>query len=133
MGASAAVKPKNLADENRRLKELLAEAIAWRGAPLMIVSDNGAELTHAVFDWTKPHGHGPALHRAGEPQQNAVVECPLQDECPNEELFRSVAEARAAIESWRHDDNTAGPHSAHGGLTPRRGAKPRRRPTGFDQ
>jgi putative transposase len=29
-----------------------------------------------------------------------------------------LAEARAVIARWRHDYNTARPHSAHGGLTP---------------
>ena len=36
----------------------------------------------------------------------------------NEEVFGSMAEARALIEKWRRDFNTATPHSAHGGLTP---------------
>jgi putative transposase len=36
----------------------------------------------------------------------------------NEEVFGSMAEARAMVETWRRDFNTARPHSAHGGLTP---------------
>ena len=36
----------------------------------------------------------------------------------NEEVFGSLAEARALIERWRRDYNTIRPHSAHGGLTP---------------
>jgi transposase InsO family protein len=36
----------------------------------------------------------------------------------NEEVFTSLAEARAVIERWRSDYNQVRPHSAHGGLTP---------------
>ena len=61
----------------RAVRELEA-LIAWRDAPLMIVSDNGSELTsRAVLDWTnrtgldwrppwasdqwRPHGEPPHL------------------------------------------------------------------------
>lgn len=43
----------------------------------------------------------------------------LRDECLNEEVFASLAEARAVIESWRLDYSHVRPHSAHGGLTPK--------------
>jgi transposase InsO family protein len=36
----------------------------------------------------------------------------------NEEVFATLAEARAVIERWRIDYNHVRPHSAHGGLTP---------------
>ena len=42
----------------------------------------------------------------------------FRDECLNEEVFTSLAEARAVIERWRCDYNQVRPHSAHGGLTP---------------
>jgi putative transposase len=42
----------------------------------------------------------------------------FRDECLNEEVFASLAEARAVIERWRRDYNQVRPHSAHGGLTP---------------
>ena len=57
----------------------------------------------------------------GKPQQNGFVESfngRLRDECLNEEVFASLAEARAVIERWRLDYNHVRPHSAHGGLTP---------------
>jgi putative transposase len=53
--------------------------------------------------------------------QNAFVESfngRFRDECLNEEVFASLAEARALIERWRRDYNQVRPHSAHGGLTP---------------
>jgi putative transposase len=36
----------------------------------------------------------------------------------NEEIFHSLAEARAVIERWRIDYNTKRPHSAHKGIAP---------------
>ena len=105
----------------RVVRELEA-LIAWRGAPLMIVSDNGSELTsRVVLDWTNRTGVDWHYIAPGKPQQNAFVEsfnARFRDECLNEEVFGSMAEARAVIETWRRDFNTARPHSAHAGLTP---------------
>ena len=105
----------------RVVRELEA-LIAWRGTPLMIVSDNGSELTsRAVLDWTNRTGIDWHYIAPGKPQQNAFVEsfnARFRDECLNEEIFGSMAEARAVIETWRRDFNTARPHSAHAGLTP---------------
>ena len=56
-----------------------------------------------------------------KPQQNGFVESfngKLRDECLNEEVFPTLAEARAVIEAWRQDYNQVRPHSALGGLTP---------------
>ena len=105
-----------------RVARELDALLAVRGRPAMIVSDNGTELTsRAILDWanrTRVEWHYIA---PGKPQQNAFVEsfnARFRDECLNEEVFSSLAEARAVIERWRVDFNTARPHSAHGGLTP---------------
>lgn len=53
--------------------------------------------------------------------QNAFVESfngHFRNECLNEEVFTSLAEARTVIERWRLDYNQVRPHSPHGGLTP---------------
>ena len=42
----------------------------------------------------------------------------LRDELLNETLFRSLPHARAALETWRTDYNTARPHSRLGWLSP---------------
>lgn len=39
-------------------------------------------------------------------------------ECLNETLFTTLAEARAAIRSWKEDYNQHRPHSALGNKTP---------------
>jgi putative transposase len=106
----------------RRLVRELDALIARRGRPAMIVSDNGTELTSlAVLGWTNRIGVAWHYIAPGKPVQNAFVESfngKFRDECLNEEVFASLAEARAVIERWRLDYNQVRPHSAHGGLTP---------------
>lgn len=105
----------------RVVRELEALMVR-RGKPLMIVSDNGTELvSHAVLRFseaTKIEWHYIA---PGKPVQNAFVESfngRLRDECLNEHVFSSLAEARRIIENWRVDYNTLRPHTSLGGLAP---------------
>ncbi len=92
-----------------------------RAMPKVIVSDNGSELTSvAVLRWVPGRV---AWHyiEPGKPVQNAFIESfnsRLRDECLNEHLFGSLAEARQIIEAWRLDYNYARPHSSLGTLTP---------------
>jgi putative transposase len=106
----------------QRVVRELDAVIARRGQPAMIVSDNGTELTaRAVLEWTNRTGTLWHYIAPGKPTQNAFVESFIgrfRDECLNEEMFASLAEARAVIERWRCDYNQVRPHSAHGGLTP---------------
>jgi putative transposase len=44
------------------------------------------------------------------------MHCGCRDECLNEEVFRSLAEARNRIERWRVDYTR--PHLAHVGIAP---------------
>jgi putative transposase len=41
-----------------------------------------------------------------------------RDECLNETLFTSMAQARAVLATWRKDYNIVRPHSKLGGRTP---------------
>ena len=90
--------------------------------PLMIVSDNGTELTsHAILRWQEEHGVDWHYIAPGKPQQNGFAESfigRLRDECLNEHLFDSLKEARHIIEAWRIDYNTGRPHTSLSGLTP---------------
>jgi putative transposase len=101
----------------RELERLTGE----RAMPEVIVSDNGSELTSvAVLRWVPGRV---AWHyiEPGKPVQNAFIESfnsRLRDECLNEHLFDSLAEARQIIEVWRLDYNHARPHSSLGTLTP---------------
>ena len=62
-----------------------------------------------------------ALIEPGKPWQNGVVESfngKFRDECLSMEWFRSRAEAKVVIESWRRHYNDVRPHSSLGNLTP---------------
>ena len=98
----------------RELTALLGE----RGKPLLIVSDNGTELTSvAILRWSQERQVEWHYIAPGKPTQNAFVESfngRLRDECLNETLFTSLAHARAMLAAWRLDYNTVRPHSSLG-------------------
>ena len=89
---------------------------------MMIVSDNGTELTSmAILRWsqlTRIEWHYIA---PGKPQQNAFVESfngRLRDELLNETLFSSLDHVRELLNEWQDDYNTVRPHSGIGNLPP---------------
>lgn len=90
--------------------------------PLIVVSDNGTELTsNAMLKWQQDRGVEWHYIAPGKPMQNGLVESfngRLRDECLNEHLFRSYRHARDIIEDWRIDYNLNRPHSSIDGLTP---------------
>ena len=105
-----------------RVARELDALIARRGRPKSCVSDNGTELTSkAILKWTQLRGIDWHYIAPGKPQQNAFIESfigRLRDECLNETLFGSLAQARADLESWRRDYNGVRPHSALANRTP---------------
>jgi putative transposase len=105
-----------------RVGRELDAIIAARGMPLMIVSDNGTELTSlAILRWTQDRRIEWHYIAPGKPQQNGYVESfngRLRDECLNETLFASLSHARSVLRAWRDDYNHVRPHSGIGGLTP---------------
>ena len=105
-----------------RVARELDAIIAVRGKPMTCVSDNGTELTSmAILAWSNATGVGWHYIAPGKPQQNAFVESfngRLRDECLNETLFSSLAEARAVLAAWRDDYNRVRPHSALANRTP---------------
>lgn len=97
---------------------MLAHRAVERGRPARPRPDNGSEFTSRRFlarcerEWIAAEHAEP-----GKPRQNAHIEGfdgRLRDERLNAELFRSVAEARAATAEWRHRCNQQRPHSALG-------------------
>ena len=106
-----------------RVARVLDGIVAERGKPEMIVSDNGTELTcNAMLKWTKENGVEWHYIAPGKPQQNGFMESfngKLRDECLNEHVFSSLAQARRIIEAWRIDYNTERPHSSLGYSTPK--------------
>jgi putative transposase len=101
----------------RELERLAAE----RAVPQVMVSDNGTELTSgAVLRWATGRLDWHYI-QPGKPVQNAFIESfnsRLRNECLNEHLFLTLAEARQTIDAWRHDYNHLRPHSSLGALTP---------------
>ncbi len=106
----------------RRVARELDRLIGVHGRPGTVASDNGTELTsNAILAWTEAAGVAWHYIDPGKPVQNAFIESfngRLRDEFLNETLFTSLAQARVALEEWRHDYNTVRPHSRIGWLTP---------------
>jgi putative transposase len=105
-----------------RVIEVLARLVSERGAPLYLRSDNGPEfVSRALLKWILDQGFATALIDPGKPWQNGTAESfngKFRDECLSLEWFRSRAEAKAVIESWRRHYNEVRPHSSLGYLTP---------------
>jgi putative transposase len=82
----------------QRMARELDVLIARHGSPVSIVSDNGTEMTsRAILEWTNRTGVDWHYIAPGKPQQNGFVESfngKLRDECLNEEVFTTLAEAR---------------------------------------
>ncbi|HEX4650509.1 MAG TPA: IS3 family transposase [Granulicella sp.] len=106
----------------RRVGRELDRIAELRGRPVMVVSDNGTELTsHAILRWQEERSVLWHYIAPGKPQQNGFVESfngRFRDECLNEHLFSSLTAARRIIEAWRIDYNTERPHTSLEGLTP---------------
>lgn len=92
------------------------------GKPACIVSDNGTEFTSkAILKWANDNKVEWHYIDPGKPQQNGYIESfngSLRDECLNEEIFDSLAEARRTLAIWRYDYNNVRPHSSLGNKTP---------------
>ncbi len=92
------------------------------GKPGCIVSDNGTEFTGtAILKWAGDTGVSWHHIDPGKPQQNGLIESfigSLRDECLDEEIFDSLADARQKLALWRYDYNNVRPHSSPGNQTP---------------
>lgn len=99
----------------RVVRELEA-LVQKRGAPRVMVSDNGTELTSkAVLQWASARRIEWRYITPGRPSENGFTESlngKIRDECLNEHWFESLREARAIIEDWRQDYNNVRPHSS---------------------
>jgi putative transposase len=106
-----------------RLARELDALIAKRGKPKTIVSDNGTEMTSmAILKWCQQTHIEWHYIAPGKPMQNGFVESfngSFRDECLNETLFSSLAQARTTITAWKEDYNSNRPHSSLGNITPR--------------
>ena len=102
--------------------ETLGQLFAQRGAPEYLRSDNGPELiAQELQSWLALRGTQTVYIAPGHPWENGYAESfigKFRDECLNEEIFRSTAEARVVIGSWGWEYNQVRPHSSLGYQTP---------------
>jgi len=107
----------------RRVTRELATRIERHGAPGMIVSNNGTELTsNAILTFATERKLEWHYIAPGKPMQNGFVESfngRMRDELLSETMFRNMAHARAVIRAWPTDFNETRPHSALGYQTPK--------------
>jgi putative transposase len=93
----------------QRVARELDALIALRCRPLMVVSNNGTELTsRAILQWQEDSQVEWHYIAPGKSMQNGFVESPngrFRDECLNEQMFRNLPTARRLIEEWRTDYN----------------------------
>ena len=120
-----------------RVARELTAMIRIYGKPDCIVSDNGTEFTStAILKWAGDTGVAWHYIDPGQlsgkqsaglfsdpphTQQNGLIESfngSLRDECLNEEIFDSLADARQKLALWRYDYNNVRPHSSLGNKTP---------------
>jgi len=106
-----------------RVARVLDRIATERGAyPQTLVMDNGTELTSlAMLAWASRTRVQLHYIAPGKPTQNAFIESfngKFRDECLNDNVFTTLAEARQIIEAWRLDYNGSRPHRSLGQLTP---------------
>lgn len=106
----------------REVIETLERLFAQRGAPEYLRSDNGPELiAQELQSWLALRGTQTVYIAPGHPWENGYAESfigKFRDECLNEEIFCSTAEARVVIGNWRWEYNQVRPHSSLGYSTP---------------
>lgn len=106
----------------QRVVRVLDQLIRWHGTPKRITLDNGPEFTGQVLDaWAYEHGVQLDFIDPGRPMQNGYLESfngKFRDECLNVHWFRTLADARWTISTWKECYNTERPHSALCGQTP---------------
>jgi putative transposase len=105
-----------------RVIDVLAKLISLHGAPAFLRSDNGPEfISTAILKWLADNRIDTALIDPGKPWQNGTAESfngKFRDECLSVEWFRTRAEAKVIIETWRQHYNAVRPHMSLDYLTP---------------
>jgi putative transposase len=106
----------------------LTPLCALTSRPCLLSSDRSS---NAILKWIVDQSINSALIDPGKPWQNAKAESfngKYRDECLNVDYFRSRAEAKVVIETWRRHYNEVRPHSGLKYLTPNeyvaKGARP---------
>jgi len=105
-----------------RVTRVLERAIAERGRPESLRSDNGPEFTsRRMIGWAEDWKVGLVNIEPGKPMQNGHVESFngwLRDECLNTSWFRTLNDVRSTLANWRREYNEERPHSSLDCRTP---------------
>ncbi len=105
-----------------RVTRVLERAIAERGRPEQMRSDNGPEFTsRRMIGWAEDWKVGLVHIQPGKPMQNGHVESfngRLRDECLNTSWFRTLGDVRKTLANWRREYNCERPHSSLDYRTP---------------
>ncbi len=105
-----------------RVTRVLERAIAERGRPETVRSDNGPEFTsRRMIGWAADWKVGLVNIEPGKPMQNGHVESfngRLRDECLNTSWFRTLNDVRCTLATWREEYNHERPHSSLDYRTP---------------
>jgi len=92
------------------------------GFPKYVRVDNGTELTSNIMQaWSEEHDVELLFIQPGKPTQNAYIESFNSRVCTeflDAHWFRSLLEARTAVNEWRHAYHTTHAHSALNYMTP---------------
>jgi len=90
--------------------------------PQCIRMDNGPEFTGKELDaWAHKHKVRLDFIRPGKPMDNGHIESfngKMRDECLNQHVFLSLADARDRLARWRDDYNQSRPHSSLDWMSP---------------
>lgn len=96
------------------------DQVSQEQPPKIIRVDQGTEFTScALLNWSYKKGIEIQFTKVRKPNQVAeAYNSRLRDECLNEEVFFSLADAREKIDEWHWKHNHYSPHSALGMKTP---------------
>lgn len=107
-----------------RVIRSLEQIIEWRGKPSAIRLDNGPEyIAQALIDWANEKRITLMYIQPGKPTQNAYIERfnrTVRHEWLELHVFDSVAQAQYLATQWLWTYNNERPHTAIGGIPPRR-------------
>jgi putative transposase len=107
-----------------RVIRSLERIIEWRGKPDALRCDNGPEyISQKLIDWASERRITLLYTQPGKPTQNAYIERfnrTVRQEWLDLHLFESVEHAQNSATQWLWIYNNVRPHSAIGGVPPRR-------------
>jgi putative transposase len=108
----------------QRVIRSLEQIIQWRGKPAALRCDNGPEyLSQTLVDWANQQRITLLYIQPGKPNQNAYIERfnrTARHEWLDLHQFESIEHAQLLATQWLWQYNNERPHTAIGGVPPRR-------------